>query len=301
MRTCLLVFTTILYRLAFAQSWAPQGATWHYGYADGFGGVGYVRIVADGDTVVQGHSCRILAKTSTGYNFAQNAPYSFHPPSEVTYAEEGVVYLLNYARDRFDTLFCTTCPIGASWRLAAHDVQLPCDTVSRMTVLATGHGTVQGVDLAWSLVEVGFATYPELSYTDTIYERMGPVHAYLLPYDQCMSITDAQEGGPFRCYNDDLISYDPSGLGCDYILGVEAQAFPADVRVGPNPTHDLIEVRTPGLRSVQLMDLSGRVLRQRAGIEGDVAQLDLRDMPSGTYLLRVEGRTTAAALKVVRD
>jgi autotransporter-associated beta strand protein len=55
--------------------------------------------------------------------------------------------------------------------------------------------------------------------TDTIIEKIGFIGSYMFPYDQCDGALDLQEGGPLRCYSDNLFaSFQPHYIGaCDYV------------------------------------------------------------------------------------
>ncbi len=68
----------------------------------------------------------------------------------------------------------------------------------------------------------------------------------------------------------------------------------------PNPTTGLLNLKHEDLRisEIQLMDLSGKVLRQ---IPVSSQSVDLSDLPSGTYLLKVTAEEGVAVKKVVKE
>ena len=74
---------------------------------------------------------------------------------------------------------------------------------------------------------------------------------------------------------------------------------PTEVRVAPNPAKDLIQVSGNGLKLVQLIDATGRLLKSVTA-ESDVLQLTLEDMEPGLYFIHVttaKGTSTHKTIK----
>ena len=72
----------------------------------------------------------------------------------------------------------------------------------------------------------------------------------------------------------------------------------ADVRIAPNPAKDQIQVSGNGLKLVQLIDITGRLLKSVAA-ESDNMQMRLEDLKPGMYFINVttiEGATTHKVL-----
>jgi hypothetical protein len=74
------------------------------------------------------------------------------------------------------------------------------------------------------------------------------------------------------------------------------------VKLFPNPVQDWLQVRTdhvlPGA-VIQLYDLSGRQLRQQAHAGSD-SELNLADLPAGTYVLLLRSQDFTSTWKVVK-
>jgi hypothetical protein len=74
-----------------------------------------------------------------------------------------------------------------------------------------------------------------------------------------------------------------------------------EVMVYPNPGKDIFQVRTQGLEGSQLRvtDVLGRQIL-RTEIQMNETQVELSQMPSGTYFFRIEGNTVNKVVKVVK-
>lgn len=78
------------------------------------------------------------------------------------------------------------------------------------------------------------------------------------------------------------------------------------VALYPNPAHHTATLDLTGLPAgaayqVQLLDLTGRVLRQQSLVGGEQHTLPVQQLPQGSYLVRINGGTVHLNLKLVRD
>jgi hypothetical protein len=73
-----------------------------------------------------------------------------------------------------------------------------------------------------------------------------------------------------------------------------------NVRVYPNPAQNYVTIdnQTSHLYSYQLRTLDGRVLAEKAGINGRL-RVDLNDVATGLYLLTVSENDTRRTFKVM--
>ena len=101
------------------------------------------------------------------------------------------------------------------------------------------------------------------------------------------------------CYEDDLSSdnqgvFDTPLQNGDTAMGTRAKRGAMDgdavLTVHPNPTDDVvyIELRGAGIAHAVLYDLQGRVVgaNDYSSLQG-IAEIDMRNVPAGVYLLRV--------------
>ncbi len=63
----------------------------------------------------------------------------------------------------------------------------------------------------------------------------------------------------------------------------------ADALLGPNPTHDLLQVRTEATGQLQLLDLLGRLVHSQR-TTASISTLHLGHLPAGTYVLEFRGK-----------
>ena len=83
------------------------------------------------------------------------------------------------------------------------------------------------------------------------------------------------------------------GDNCDDIVtSVEAVdgAEASQISVYPNPASDLLTVELTNLEEVQLYDLSGKKVLEQIGNTGDVLELDISKLTTGTYILSARQR-----------
>ena len=147
----------------------------------------------------------------------------------------------------FDTLYQMDAAPGARWGLPALPQPIACDPSSYMQVTDTGTRILDGVPLHWLSVDIHYSMN-DVFYEDpdTIVQRMGTVGQYLLPYDFCNGFVDGQEGGAFRCYQDNEISYQSAfAPECDLIVGIGEHAIQGSITIYPDPGTDHLTVVLP--------------------------------------------------------
>ena len=94
--------------------------------------------------------------------------------------------------------------------------------------------------------------------------------------------------------------------GCDSIVmlmltiihghqGIEALSTLAPVKVYPNPTTGRLIINADGLQTVEVFDKAGRLVATFA----EAGQLDLSQLPAGTYLLRLRLHDGYALSRVI--
>lgn len=95
-----------------------------------------------------------------------------------------------------------------------------------------------------------------------------------------------------------VIRFDKMQL--DVALSVNERDLSEQLTVMPNPTTGVLYLQHDNLRvsEIQLMDLSGKLLRQIPLI---TQTIDLSALPSGTYLLKIIAEDGVAVKKVVRE
>lgn len=278
---------------AQAQQWCPPGAGWHYTAAFCTGGCnGYVRMASAGDTIVQNQPCTRIQRTRTYTAYLDPTILTDTLSDLYTYSASGIVWMFDPQLNAFDTLYDFNALPGDSWQL----IHLPEYSAGSdfLTVLDTGHTSIDGQALRWLSVEYHFqgATGNNPPYLDTLMERVGSTTFYMLPYDFPNGFVDGNEGGFFRCYSDKEISYQsPTVQTCDLPLEVTAHAARPKILMYPNPGTDRLIIRISvgeKLQGVLVRDALGRIicLHEATPLENEVV-LDTERFPSGCYSIEI--------------
>lgn len=81
-------------------------------------------------------------------------------------------------------------------------------------------------------------------------------------------------------------------------VGLDKPQNTINVKLYPNPCHDLLSIETAQPARLQLFDLSGKIVVEQLLGAGQ-QQLKLQDLPGGTYLYRITGEDGAATGKLL--
>lgn len=277
------IFTALIFFLSFnvlSQSWCDNGANWKYSFFSASYAEGYVEVNYTGDTVINGQLSNKLDKHLYIYNYFNSQYEDYGIGEEYTYESNGIVYL--WYENAWDTLYNFNASIGDSWRMAKQPQSNACDSNTVLTVTATGTKIINSSVLNYVVVDF---TSPS-SFSDTIVEKIGFIHSYMLPYDQCNGELDMNEGGAFRCYRDDNFpTYKPHYSGdCDFIVGVNEIDAISKLQIVPNPARTNIALYGPiNQYDVKINDLKGKVWSVNQ--IGNIIWID--ELPIGVYVLSV--------------
>ncbi len=95
---------------------------------------------------------------------------------------------------------------------------------------------------------------------------------------------------------------------CDYVhIGIKGGRFaerstPA-WSLYPNPAADKVQLqwteRSAELRNLQIFDMAGRIVRRQPLPPGSSAKVDVSDLPSGVYILQIEGSDQREKLQII--
>ena len=109
----------------------------------------------------------------------------------------------------------------------------------------------------------------------------------MFPYDNCDGALDGNEGGPFRCYQDNAFAtYKPHYTKiCDYIVGVEENILNTSIQIVPNPAVSQIKIMgnlTPQAKFM-IVYASGK----NWTVNQNNNMIDISTLPSGIYILSI--------------
>lgn len=86
----------------------------------------------------------------------------------------------------------------------------------------------------------------------------------------------------------------PISQGVNYVTtAINSPALEAKLMIAPNPVRDQLEIRYSGIAvlRVQLLDISGKVLKDNSRITGHY-RIDMKTYPAGSYIIRVMNEKT---------
>lgn len=284
MKTFLSTALFLVSFIATSQSWCDIGANWRYSYMNGFGTEGYTKIQYIGDTTISGQPAKILDKHIYAYDYVLSQSVDFDLGQEYTYENSGVVY--RWYNNSWDTLYNFNATIGESWRMAKQPMTNACDSNGVLSVTATGTKIINSITLNYLVVEFNYGGSMSTGITDTIVQKIGFIGGYMLPYDGCDGALDVNEGGAFRCYEDNnFTSYKPHYAGiCDFIVGLDKIDSESYFQIVPNPASTKIElIGLDNYNVISIQDLRGK---SWAFIQ-DGSTININDLPNGIYVLSV--------------
>lgn len=299
---------------AQTHEFAPVGAEWYYDYYNIFT-TGYIHIKAVKDTIIDGTECVKLEKREYGYSMDPwgigPGLYSGKSRTEYVTSSEDKVYL--YRDQTFHLWFDFDAEVGDSWPVPPpYNVgDMISDTAGFLVVQAKGATVINGKELRYIDIidregsEWGYGDYlyGQSPYTVRIYERIGPVGCYMFPETHWWA--DANEGGPFRCYEDEEIGYvSDFPYNCDYIndeYQTVAENRTHCMKAFPNPTEGIVGVNVPTNTSfvAKLYDNTGRMIRVFTGKESFFT-INMVGLPSGLYFLFCDAETDTFSTKIIK-
>ena len=298
-----------------AQSWFPNEAEWYYRFIPaGIAAEGHVRIAHDRDTTINGVPSHALGVFQTLGSVWPPYEYSTQRLTDLIVTEqEGLVLLYNGESALFDTLYHMAAIPGDHWGFPDMPDWMDCGTESYYMVVDTGTVVMDAIPLRWLAVDLQYISsdLPGLEYSrpDTIIERIGGLHSYFYPQDECNASMDGNIGGPLTCYFDADLTYGPgtpTDLACAYLPNSVREDRSLPLRIFPNPTSGIVNVELSYGREpihLELFDARGRsqkIWQLQKGTEQ--LGLDLSTAAEGGYLLsaRTGTRVLTARILILR-
>lgn len=288
MMTMKQLFTLLISLLAFsssAQNFALPGAEWKYSYFTVMGAQGYTQINVAGDTLIGNITATKLEKRLIGVDQVTLQPINHVRTPDYIYEDNGVVYIRHGAQ--WDTLFNYNAQVGDSWTIAKEPQLNNCESNSFITVTGVGTRNINGLDLSYQLVDINFMSETNnWPLSDTIYQRIGFVQSYMLPFDNCDTQLDVNEGGPFRCYFDNGMDvYKAFGFNqeCDFIMSNNSISK-EQIRLYPNPATSTLNIEG----DFQNLNFSIANLQGQEVLSGVMNNtIEITQLNEGVYILSI--------------
>jgi hypothetical protein len=138
---------------------------------------------------------------------------------------------------------------------------------------------------------------------------MSPIHQsnYVFRAGNSITLKDgfvAEAGNQFRAELGSCLDFDDCGFNHASRLGsvaMSGEAEQGDLRVFPNPTHDQLQISFTENFCYMLMTIDGKRFKTKDCSINKKASLSTQDLPSGVYLLKVEGSEKVYFQKFVKQ
>lgn len=239
-----------------AQNWTAPGAKWNYSFNELFS-FGYISVEHIADTTINGKLCDVLEKNKFGYT----APGYYDTIAlghEYTYFDSGRVWV--YRDNQFWILYDFNASVGSSWSCKGNNDS--CQLPGEFYVDSIGSIVINNDTL--KVIHTSPMPGSGYHFIGAIVEKIGCL-GYMFPEPAC--IADAEEGGPFRCYSDNLGWSFESGISltCDYINSVFDSGDQENFQIFPNPAFygfSIKQIRSYGFEPIKMSiyDIQGKLI-----------------------------------------
>jgi hypothetical protein len=238
--------------------WAPAGAKWTYTETYFFSPrIDTLTIRSVGDTLIQGHNCKILKKSSFICDLRSLKEYM--------YSDNGKVFFYDHSRASFQMLYNFNAAVGDS--IVGYPGEFPENDSITTIIDSISTITINSIDLKKLFVHYSSsAIFWTPASSSVIIEYIGDTY---LMFPWTYGACDASWGGPLRCYEDPLTGFHnfETAPSCDYITtGIDETGNLFD-KVYPNPARDYVVFERNGLQAkrqkqsfIQIVTVFGQVV-----------------------------------------
>lgn len=294
--------------LSYSQStFAPAGSEWFHDMGTPYG---IFHSYYNGDTVIDGITCRIIVRKASTYSHWSGMGLIIN--DQVTlyvYNNADTVFVYNYLFNRFTPLYIFNVTAGDTVHIPILFPQ-ECEYLLNNGTDSTFSFIVDSVKMVrydTSLLKtiytksfingtIGYMfSYGYLDTTGIYADKIGTLHSGLIPL--CMSCggilpEQCQDQTNFRCYSDSSSSIK---ITTDTICG-NATEFLPDVAIDratniyPNPAHEVINIQHSGnakISNCRLMTIDGREMKYQLINLSTVNTINVADIPEGVYFLEL--------------
>ena len=286
MKQLLLLAFISLINPVFSQNWVHSNPVWHYDYW-GIGSIGFVKIEQVGDSVILGKNSMILQTTWYNFQYDEFQVLHFMGPTigdtNYVYSESDTVFYLQ--NGQFQKLFDFSKTAGETYSIGTNTIGNLCSSTSYSLVTSTGTD-----ELGYSYIQLDSPDTSFLELNGKYNTRFGG-GMYLFPINKLTCDTNAITDLPqfsFKCFQDDDLFYNPSGVDCQYLLthlSLMEMDF-VDLTIAPNPADNFIDIKTStAIQTIQLLDVTGQIVIEFEKITS--AKIDVSNIKSGIYYLKI--------------
>ncbi|MDH4474095.1 MAG: T9SS type A sorting domain-containing protein [Fluviicola sp.] len=290
------IFTTAFVFLTFSlfsQVWVESNPVWHYKYSTISEG-GFIKIEQTGDTVINGFLCQKL--NGIKHRFFITGPNGdmAHDASDFgewyTRASNDTVYY--WKNWQFHILYDFSATEGDSWLIEHGTTYFECNDSSYTKVESVGTVNLNGEQaIQLNLVD---SIGSSLGIQGPVNSHFGAMEEFLFPTGRNCDSTIIVEWFmyDFCSFQDDSLTYNPSGEDCEYLLTHLGLAENNDFAgtLAPNPANDVLHVTLPkGNAAYRITTLTGQVM-ETGKLTEQTSDLNISALSEGMYILQLTGQ-----------
>ncbi|HOY30735.1 MAG TPA: T9SS type A sorting domain-containing protein [Bacteroidales bacterium] len=269
-----------------AQTWAPIGATWTFGYGVAFTPLfGYHQWISVKDTMVGGQNCKLLKK----YGPLADSDFS---DKLITYQDSNKVFLFNTYFNQFTVLYDFNKTAGESWIMKTDS----CDLL--ITVDSTGMDTINGIPL-----KALYLSSEDYAFNGKVLQIAGHLKAPNPDINgHCYGIAvDGLYYTGLRCYEDTVIGQVNFGIApdCYYTYSI-SEINNKTIEIYPNPFYSRAIIHTGVLlenAEITIYNTVGQQVRKIKGITGNSFALERDKLISGIYIIQLAQGTSFVGME----
>jgi len=271
---------------AFAQSWLPVGATWHYDQtvADSATGnfyTSFYKMTVIKDTLISGDEYKIVERNMGSCDL--------RPVRVFLKESSNILTMLNDDMISVDTLINLNKNVGDSWVIRPSSL-FPNDSIV-VTVLGKGQKIINGDTLEAMKISTSSDNW-HFSQSDSIVEKIGFYPGFFFPqYKSCDFMT-----GLLRCYEDVHLGVFETGIRnyCEEEIVVGIQSSENPLSFFPNPVLSSINIQlesNPTDYSIEIFNMEGQLILKHEPFENP-CQIDFSRVQQGVYFITIQNKRT---------
>jgi hypothetical protein len=298
-----LIFSVFVMLFSFAQAqnpynWIPLGATWYYSTPSAIPWeMGFGALECNKDTIVGSDTARVIPAFTAS---------SFNASTFVIHNNNHLYYM--WLNNSFELVYDFSAQVGDSFPASAIvqynylQYDFPCTIAVKQVDSVFVNGQFVSIQHTYDYV-IDTSLLPlnikEVQFTSLYLEnrlmnsRWGAMYIYYgfvpgIPYLRKGQIPSHNGGESFRCYTDDVVTYNyPNWTReCDYSsVGVDKinKSFKTNLFPNPTTTHFTLQ-STQNINRIQVFDLRGALVLEQ-NVQSTEHQVQLSE--AGTYIIHI--------------
>lgn len=297
---------------SFAQIWVQPNAVWHYDFSNGSSG-GFVKIEYIKDTLLDAKVSKMFLTTKFEFVVDQNNVTQFLGSTVVdsNYTWNNSDTVFYWKNNQFEILYDFTKTIGDYWVIGSGgNNESGCSSISTVEVLGENLVDYNGIS---------YASFDLYSADSSNYKLRGKYNSRFGAYSEIQgsynlifpsqswfcdsSIPDESPQFIFRCFEDDGLTYNPSGEDCEYLLthlGIEG--LNKSITISPNPFQSGIKINgIDACEKIVITDSRGTTIKEFFTIN-ELNATSLEYLVEGIYFVQIQQKNNQInTIKILKN